>query len=117
MIAFEMAQQLRAQGQDGTVVVLFDTLCPPPPNTAVSRQSASPTSVLVSFFRIPAREKFAYFWRIVTVPNRVIKRWLHVARLPRIVKKVRKACFQAQSDYTPQAYPGRVISQATRAGE
>src|SRR5207248_3109260 len=30
-------------------------------------------------------------------------------RLPSIVKKVRKACLQAESDYKPRAYPGRVI--------
>jgi surfactin family lipopeptide synthetase A len=108
MIAYEMAQQLRAQGQDGTVVVLFDTLCPPPQNTQAPQQ-ASASSALLGFFRIPAAEKLAYLWRIVTVPNRAIKRWLHVARLPRIVKKVRKGCFQAQANYTPQPYPGRVI--------
>ena len=108
MIAYEMAQQLRAQGQDGTVVVLFDTLCPPPQNTPAPQQ-ASAASALLGFFRIPAAERLAYLWRILTVPNRVIKRWLHVARLPRIVKKVRKACFQAQADYKPQPYPGRVI--------
>jgi amino acid adenylation domain-containing protein len=109
MIAYEMAQQLKAQGQDGTVVVLFDTLCPPPPGSQVPQAAVSHSSVLVDFFRIPAAEKLAYLWRVLTVPHRVIKRMLHVARLPRIVKKVRKACFQAQADYKPQPYSGRVI--------
>jgi oxalate---CoA ligase len=107
MIAYEMAQQLKAQGEDGTVVVLFDTLCPPPPGSeqpAVSRSSA-----LLDLFRVPAAEKLAYLWRILTVPQRAIKRKLHVARLPRIVQKVRNACFQAQAAYKPQAYSGRVI--------
>ncbi len=31
------------------------------------------------------------------------------ARLPRNVKKVRKACLQAAKDYMPRPYPGRVI--------
>ena len=108
MIAFEMAQQLRAQGQDGTVV-LFDTFCPPPPGSAVPQQTMSRSAALLGIFRIPARERLAYLWRILTVPNRMINRWLHVARLPRIVKKVRNGCLQAQANYTPQPYAGRVI--------
>jgi amino acid adenylation domain-containing protein len=108
-VAFEMAQQLTAQGQERAVVVLFDTLCAPPQGTAVSPGVASASSVFAELFRIPAREWLPYLWRIATAPIRSIDRWLHVARLPRTVKKVRKACLQAEKDYTRRPYAGRVI--------
>jgi surfactin family lipopeptide synthetase A len=101
-IAFEMAQQLTAQGEERVVVVLFDTLCAAP-------QSASASSALAEVLRMPARELPAYLWRVATAPVRSIDRWLHVARLPRNVKKVRKACLQAEKDYALRPYAGRVI--------
>lgn len=109
VVAFEMAQQLTAQGQDGAVVVLFDTVCSPLQRTPVSLGVASISSVLLKLFRIPAPEWRTYVWRITTAPIREIHRWLHVARLPRDIKKVRKACMQAEREYMPQPYLGRVI--------
>lgn len=107
-VAFEMAQQLTAQGQERAVVVLFDTLCAAPEGTLVP-EVASASSALSELFHIPAREWLTYLWRIATAPIRSIDRWLHVARLPRNVKRVRKACLQAEKEYTRRPYPGRVI--------
>ena len=106
-VAFEMAQQLSAQGQGAATVVLFDTLCASPYETLV--EPASAWSAVVELLRAPARQWPSYFWRMATVPVRSIDRRLHVARLPRMVKKVRKACLQAERDYAPQSYCGRVI--------
>jgi amino acid adenylation domain-containing protein len=106
-IAFEMAQQLAAQGQEDAVVVLFDTNFPQK-SPSVSR-NASASSALLTLFRIPASERWAYLSRMVMAPIRPIQWWLHVSRLPDIVKKVRKACLQAEREYTPRTYPGRVI--------
>jgi surfactin family lipopeptide synthetase A len=108
-VAFEMAQQLTAQGEERAVVVLFDTLCPAPEGAAVSAEFASASSALAELFQIPARGWPAYLWRIATAPIRSIDRWLLVARLPRNVKKVRNACLQAEEDYRPRPYPGRVV--------
>ena len=108
-VAFEMAQQLTAQGQERAVVVLFDTLCAAPQGTETSLELASASSALAELFRIPAQEKLAYLWRIATAPIRSIERWRHEARLPSNVKKVRKACMQAERDYARRPYPGRVI--------
>ncbi|MGB5153559.1 MAG: thioesterase domain-containing protein, partial [Candidatus Sulfotelmatobacter sp.] len=108
-VAFEMARQLTAQGQERAVVVLFDTLCAAPEGTEVSPEVASTSSALAELFRVPAREKLTYLWRIATAPIRSIDRWTHVARLPRIVKRVRKACLQAEKDYKRRPYAGRVI--------
>jgi amino acid adenylation domain-containing protein len=106
-IAFEMAQQLAAQGEEA-VVVLFDTNFPKP-KTSASQEVAATSSAVLELFRIPAAERRTYLSRMVTAPMRVIERRLHVARLPRNIQKVRKTCLQAESDYRPQAYPGRVI--------
>jgi len=104
VVAFEMAQQLDALGEQSTVV-LFDTNLAVP-NTSVS---TSARSVLLSFFRAPAPERPTYLWRILSKPIRDVQRRLHVARLPRNSKKVRKACLQAEKEYTPRPYSGRVI--------
>jgi amino acid adenylation domain-containing protein len=106
-IAFEMAQQLAVQGQEA-VVVLFDTGLPLQ-GTAQSRDTASATSILLDLFQIPAGQRRNYILRIATAPIRAIQRRLHVARLPRRVKEVRRACLQAQREYSPRIYSGRVI--------
>ena len=103
-IAFEMAQQLSAQGHGESVVVLFDTNFPQSAFASVSASAA-----LLEFFRAPVSKKPGYLWRILTVPLREVERRLQVARLPENSKKVRKACLQAERDYRPQAYSGRVI--------
>jgi surfactin family lipopeptide synthetase A len=105
-IAFEMAQQLALEGQPDTVVVLFDTNFPGP--SAVGSNSSS-WSAFLTFFRIPAWERSHYLSRVVTAPVRMVQRRLHIASLPDIVKKVRNACLQAEAEYTPRPYRGRVI--------
>jgi amino acid adenylation domain-containing protein len=103
-IAFEIAQQLAAQGEQDSVVVLFDTNFPQSTPASVSRKAA-----LLTPFRVPASERWGYVWRILRAPIRLIEIRVHVARLPRIVKKVREACLQAESSYRPRPYAGRVI--------
>jgi amino acid adenylation domain-containing protein len=104
-IAFEMAQQLAAQGESECAVVLFDTNFPLRNGSA----SRSATSALLQFFQTPAAQMPRYAWRILTAPKREVQRRLHVARLPRIVKKVRSACLQAEENYMPRPFSGRVI--------
>ena len=108
VIAYEMAQQLAAQGQQDTVVVLFDTNFPLR-KTSASQSVASTRAALLKLFQIPASERWAYLLRVIKAPIRPIQWRLHIARLPRIVQKVRKACLQAEADYQPQACSGRVI--------
>ena len=103
-IAFEMARRLASQGEEDVFVVLFDTHFPrrkPPPKSC--------KNAFLGFFRVPASERWSYLSRMATAPTRAFQRWLYVARLPRMVKEVRKGCLQAESDYRPQTYPGRVI--------
>ena len=108
MIAFEMAQQLSTRGQEDAVVVLFDTNFPEP-KPSFSQKAASTSSPVLTLFRIPASQRWAYLSRMVTVPVRMMQRWRHIARLPDYVRRVRTACLQAERDYRARAYPGRVI--------
>jgi amino acid adenylation domain-containing protein len=103
-IAFEIAQQLAAQGQKDVLVVLFDTNFP-----ERKSPSKSPKAALLTMCRVSAPGWRNHVSRIITAPKRSLQRRLHVARLPRIVKKVRKACLQAESEYMPKPFSGRVI--------
>jgi amino acid adenylation domain-containing protein len=108
-LAFEMAHQLTALGRERAVVVLFDTFCLPLERTPVSQKLASISSVVLKLLRISAPEWRTDLSRIATAPNRWVRRWLHVARLPRDIKRVRTACLQAERQYMPRPYPGRII--------
>ena len=104
-IALEMAQQLIAEGEEPPLVILFDTFCPVRGKPS-SRKLSSP---FLKILRISGSERRAYLSRVATAPLRVIHWGLHVARLPRMVRKVRNACLRAARYYVPRAYPGRVI--------
>lgn len=108
VIAFEMAQQLAAEGQGDAVVVLFDTNFTQQ-NHSISQRAASTTSVFLRLFELPRSERWSYLFRIATAPRRAVQRKLHEASLPRIVKKVRAACLEAERSYVPRPFSGRVI--------
>jgi amino acid adenylation domain-containing protein len=103
VIAFEMAQQLAAEGKDA-VVILFDTNFP-----QSTPASISPKAALLTPFRVPASQRWAAVRRILRAPIRMLEIRRHVAGLPEIVKKVREACIRAENNYNPQVYSGRVI--------
>lgn len=109
MVALEMAQQLIAQGEEPPVVVLFDTLCAAARETSFSHKLTSFSSPLLNILRMSGTERRAYVSRVATAPLRAIQWGLHVAKLPRKVRKIRNACLEAARYYVPQAYPGRVI--------
>ncbi len=109
MVALEMAQQLIAQGEEPPVVVLFDTLCAAARETSFSHKLKSFSSPLLNILRMSGTERRAYVSRVATAPLRAIQWGLHVAKLPRKVRKIRNACLEAARYYVPQAYPGRVI--------
>jgi amino acid adenylation domain-containing protein len=109
MVALEMAQQLIAQGEEPPVVVLFDTLCTAARETSFSHKLTSFSSPLLNILRISGSERRAYLSRVATAPLRAIQWGLHVAKLPRKVRKIRNACLKAARYYVPRSYPGRVI--------
>jgi amino acid adenylation domain-containing protein len=108
VIAFEMAQQLAAQGQEG-IVFLFDSALPAG-GTLVHEEAASTSSVLLKLFQVSAPERRTYLSRVFSAAIRPIQRWVSVAKLPREHRKVRKICLRAHREYVPQQpFAGRVI--------
>ncbi len=109
MIALEIAQQLLAEGEEPSWVILFDTPYIPVPKAPRIQTVACVTFALLNIFRAPLPEMRASLLRLVTAPVRAYHRWLHVLRLPRDIKRVRKACIKAAQRYRPRPYPGRII--------
>jgi amino acid adenylation domain-containing protein len=105
-VAFEMAQQLAAGGVPETTVVLFDTNFTGP---SAADSDLSAWSALLALFQLPASERWNYLGRMASWPKRTIQRRIRVSHLPAIVQKVRTACMQAEVEYAPRPYSGRVI--------
>jgi amino acid adenylation domain-containing protein len=109
VIAFEMAQQLAAQGQEA-IVFLFDAALPIGGALPQQEEAASTSSVLLKLFQVSAPERRTYLSRMFSAAIRPIQRWVSVARLPREHRKVRKICLRAHREYVPQqSFAGRVI--------
>jgi surfactin family lipopeptide synthetase A len=104
-IAFEMAQQLSAEGQPGSTVVLFDTNFPDP--NGASQPTVS--SAFRALWSAPASQKAEYIARIMTAPIRAFQRRRTVAKLPPLAQKVRSSCLAAEKKYQVKPYAGRVI--------
>jgi thioesterase domain-containing protein len=98
-LAFEMARQLRAQGQKIGLVALFDTFAGRP---------ESKTSLLVKFLRLPLKKKLMYILQKARFITRGVKRWFYRIFLPSTLKKVRAAHRLAYSRYVMTRYEGPV---------
>lgn len=98
MVALEMAQQLRAQGEEVALVALLDTFPGRPMSSA---------ELLAKLFRMPLKEKISYsigrVRRFATYVQRRLSR-----QLPPDLLKVRQACYLAESRYVPKVYTGKV---------
>jgi len=98
MVALEMAQQLRAQGEEVALVALLDTFPGRP---------MSSSELLLKLLRMPVKEKISYSIararRFGTYLQRRLSR-----QLPPDLLKVRQACHLAESRYVPKVYTGRI---------
>ncbi len=98
MVALEMAQQLRAQGDEVALVALLDTFPGRP---------MSSSELLLKLLRMPVKEKISYSIararRFATYLQRRLGR-----QLPPDLLKVRQACYLAESRYVPKIYTGRI---------
>jgi amino acid adenylation domain-containing protein len=94
-VAFEMARQLQAEGQQVGLLALFATF----PGTPTPR-----LALLLKFLRLPLGRKFAYVAWKLRVGKRVIER----LSLPPTLKAVRAAHRVANGRYAMQRYDGRV---------
>jgi len=100
VVAFEMARQLRDQNQEVALVALLDTF---PTNYKPS------ASLIVKFSLLPIRLKFFYLFRKARNLKRNIRRRISTLRLPRALKNVHKANWEAARQYLPKPYEGRVV--------
>lgn len=109
MVALEIAQQLKAQGEDAALVVLFDTFCRQTQRSHVSRSDvvARISSVMRKVWRSLQDE--AEVLQTAQLLRKGIKRRWSDVRVPRRLRTVRRACEEAARNYIPQTYSGRVL--------
>jgi len=104
-VAFEMAQQLHAQGQKVSVLTLFDTLGPQwlkslPVDTRFSRH-------LGNLLRLQPKEKLTYLKQKLV--RRFYSNHSHHLSQAHHISSLRQALERADKDYVAQVYPGRAI--------
>jgi acyl-CoA synthetase (AMP-forming)/AMP-acid ligase II/thioesterase domain-containing protein/acyl carrier protein len=97
LIAFEIAQQLRARGKEIGLMVLIDVMSPP----ALQPRSKKAPGHRDSLLRYPRR----YFRRRITA----VKQWIANDAQTRRFRRVERANERARGRYTPAAYPGRIV--------
>ena len=126
VVAFEMAQQLRAQGDQVERVVLIDSHFPVFPKHYLpgafrSRGLSIADSYLGDLLALNRKQKFQYVadhtlsatWRMMGHAKNVIHRFLRrdqtASALPAVLQRVKDANAIAEASYIPQYYPGRLI--------
>jgi thioesterase domain-containing protein/acyl carrier protein len=97
-VAYEMAQQLRAQSEEVGLLAMFDSYT----------ENSSRRSVVIKLLRHPSREGLAFLRQRVGLHPREVKANIQRRFLPRSVKQVRKALRAASNSYVPRPYPGRI---------
>jgi aspartate racemase len=96
-IACEMAQQLHTQGQHVAFLGLFDTY---------PFWLKPVTSSLMSFLRVPSQEQLMYV--LPKTIKKGIRRRIVWLGLPRAIKNVLRACYEAERNYELRPFPFRV---------
>lgn len=96
-VAFEMAQQLHAQGQQVGLLFLFDTF---------PKGYESKVVLLRKLWQMPRNEQFEYIGRKIS--RYQLQKRIYRHFLPRALKDVREAINQAGMQYEMRRYPGSV---------
>jgi thioesterase domain-containing protein len=96
-VAFEMAQQLHAQGQQVGLLFLFDTF---------PKGYETKSVLLRKLWQMPRDEQFEYIGR--KLRNYQLKKRIYRHFLPRALKDVREAINQAGVHYALRPYAGHV---------
>ncbi len=99
LVAYEMAQQLEARGEEVALLGLFDTY----PGKMESRGSQ-----LKNLFSLPLKEQASFVWKKGTFVLMTLRKRLELQMLPRALRNVRQACAKAAGAYDVQPYSGRV---------
>jgi thioesterase domain-containing protein len=96
-VAYEMALQLHARGQEVGLVALLDTY---------PFRLQPITSSLLSFLRVPTQQQLMHV--LPKTVKKGIRRRIVWLQLPRGIKNVHRACYEAERHYQLGPYPGRV---------
>ena len=99
LVAYEMAQQLRAQEQEVSLLALFDTY----PGKMESRASQ-----MRNLSKLPLKEALLFLVKKGSFVMMTLRKRLELQMLPRALRNVRQACAAAAAGYDVQPYDGQV---------
>jgi amino acid adenylation domain-containing protein len=99
LVAYEMAQQLEALGEDTALLALFDTY----PGKVESRGSQ-----LKNLLALPLKERVSFVLKKGTFVLMTLRKRLELQMLPRALRNVKQACSKAAGDYDVKPYSGQV---------
>jgi thioesterase domain-containing protein/acyl carrier protein len=99
LVAYEMAQQLRAQDQEVSLLALFDTY----PGKMESRASQ-----MRNLSRLPLKEALTFILKKGSFVLMTLQKRLELRMLPTALRNVRQACAKAAAGYDVQPYDGQV---------
>jgi amino acid adenylation domain-containing protein len=99
LVAFEMAQQLRAQEQEVSLLALFDTY----PGKMESRASQ-----MRNLSKLPLKEAVIFLVKKGSFVLMTLRKRLELRMLPQALRNVRQACAKAAAGYDVQPYDGQV---------
>jgi amino acid adenylation domain-containing protein len=99
LVAYEMAQQLRAQEQEVSLLALFDTY----PGKMESRSSQ-----LRNLRKLPLKDAVSFIVKKGSFVMMTLRKRLELQMLPRALRNVRQACATAAAGYDVQPYDGQV---------
>jgi len=97
-VAYEMAQQLRAQGEEVGLLAMLDTY-----TTHWSRRS-----LIIKLLRLSPSQSVAFAIRKAGVYLKNAGIIMQMQFLPPALKEVREALHLASANYAPRPYPGRI---------
>jgi amino acid adenylation domain-containing protein len=99
LVAYEMAQQLRAQEQEVGLLALFDTY----PGKMESRASQ-----MRNLSKLPLKEALTFIVKKGSFVLMTLQKRIELQMLPRALRNVRQACARAAAGYDIQPYDGQV---------
>ncbi len=99
LVAYEMAQQLRAQDQDVSLLALFDTY----PGKMESRSSR-----MRNLRKLPLKEAVSFLVKKGSFVLMTLRKRLELQMLPRALRNVRQGCAKAAAGYDVLPYDGQV---------
>jgi surfactin family lipopeptide synthetase A len=99
LVAYEMAQQLRVQEQEVSLLALFDTY----PGKMESRSSQ-----MRNLRKLPLKEAVSFLLKKGSFVLMTLRKRLELQMLPRALRNVRQACAKAAAGYDVLPYDGQV---------